>query len=50
MNKRLMKRDHVTGKETWVHFNDDGMIVESKHNIDGIVAKNREEANEFRPG
>ena len=50
MNKRLMKRDHVTGKETWVHFNDDGMIVESKQNIDSLVSKNREEANEFRPG
>ena len=50
MNKRLIKRDDVTGKETWVHFNDDGMIVESKQNIDSLVSKNSEEANAFRPG
>jgi len=48
MSKRLVKIDPVTGKETWVHQSNDGFIFESKQNIDGLIKKNKKEANEYR--
>ena len=50
MSKRLLKRDPVTGKETWFHAEDGKHIVTSSQNIDALIAKNKVEANEFRPG
>ena len=51
MQKRLVKRDAITGKETWAHFGDDGkMIFESTQNVDSLLAKNTAERNEYRAG
>ena len=49
MNKRFVKRDNITGKETWAHFKDDGsMVFESSQNVDALLKSNREQQNDFR--
>jgi len=49
MKKRLVKRDALTGKETWAHFDEDGKITfESTQNVDALLNQNRAERNEYR--
>ena len=49
--KKLVKRDSVTGKETWCHYQEDGgFIFETVENVDNLIAKNKSEANEHRAG
>lgn len=50
MAKKLLRRDPVTGKETWYHSEDGNNFITSTQNIDALVSKNKAEANEFRPG
>lgn len=50
MAKKLLRRDPVTGKETWYHTEDGNNFITSTQNIDALVSKNKAEANEFRPG
>ena len=45
MSKRLLKKDAVTGKETWVHDDQDGgFVYETSQNVDALLKKNKEEA------
>ena len=47
--KRLVKKDPITGKETWVHFEDKNkMIFQSSQNIDPLLSSNKSERNEYR--
>lgn len=51
MSKRLLKKDAVTGKETWVHDNPSGgFVYETSQNVDALLKKNKEEANAYRSG
>jgi hypothetical protein len=51
LSKKLLSRDAVTGKETWVHDNaDGGFIFESSQNVDALLKQNKEEANAYRAG
>ena len=51
MKKTLVSRDKITGRETHYHHNEDGDdIVTTSQNVDSLIASNKREANEFRPG
>jgi hypothetical protein len=48
MQKRLVKKDEITGKETWAHFDQEGKIVfETSQNVDALIKSNREQRNSF---
>lgn len=47
MKKTILKNDLKTST---LHFNEGGMVYETKHKIDGILNNNKAQANDYQPG
>jgi len=47
MKKTILKNDLKTST---LHFNEGGMVYETKHKIDGILNNNKVQANDYQPG
>jgi hypothetical protein len=48
--KKLLAKNEATKKETHIHSTADGLYVETRQKVDGVMDYAKRQANEWRPG
>jgi hypothetical protein len=48
--KKLLAKNEATQKETHIHSTADGLYVETRQKVDGVMDYAKRQANEWRPG